>query len=64
MNKFGQKLIDEPNSWQDRIFITLDIDWANDLVLKDIPTSYHNMVLELLSLPLMINLWESPVMFK
>ena len=38
MNKFGlisEIDVDEPNSWQDRIFITLDIDWANDLVLKD-----------------------------
>ena len=38
MNRFGlisEIIVSAPETWENRVFLTFDIDWANDIVLQD-----------------------------
>lgn len=38
MNRFGlisEIIVDAPETWENRVFLTFDIDWVNDIVLQD-----------------------------
>ncbi len=34
-NKITEIIVEQQETWRDKFFITLDIDWANDEVIRD-----------------------------